>query len=210
MGTDIHGVFQRHDAGKFVDVPSEYDFNRHYQLFAVLADVRNGTGFAGVQTGEVVKPIAEPRGLPDDFKADDDVHPIASIELMAPWKRRYHEEGEPLEVWMGDHSHSWLTSDEMLSWFENAPSVVQRGVVSREQYDAWDKQSRPASYCGGIAGFGVLVIDECEVGKTDEAWTHVNVTWESPLKEELAYFFNEVKRLHDLHGGVRFVFGFDS
>ena len=146
MGTDIHGVFQRHDAGKFVDVPSDYEFSRHYQLFAVLAGVRNGSGFAGIQTGEVVKPIAEPRGLPDDFETtDEDVHPLASIELMEPWHRRHHEEGEPLEVWMGDHTHSWLTSDELLSWYENAPSVVQHGVISREEYDAWDKQSWPAS-----------------------------------------------------------------
>lgn len=86
MGTDIHGVFQAFDAEtkKWQDIPSEYEQSRHYQLFAVLADVRNGYGFAGVQTGEPVKPIAKPRGLPPDFEMDDDSHPLASLEYMDP------------------------------------------------------------------------------------------------------------------------------
>ena len=55
MGTDIHGVFQRFDAaaGIWEDVPSKYEQDRHYQLFAVLAGVRNGYGFAGAQTAEI-------------------------------------------------------------------------------------------------------------------------------------------------------------
>ncbi|CAG9205514.1 conserved hypothetical protein [Burkholderia gladioli] len=213
MGTDIHGVFQRHDAqqGKYIDIPSEYEQDRHYQLFAVLAGVRNGRGFAGIQTGEAVTPISEPRGLPNDFEiVDGDSHPIAYLEAMDPRRRKWHQECEPLEIWMGDHTHSWLTSTEMLSWYENAPSVVRRGVLSRSEFDAWDKETQPTSYCGAISGPSVLVVNECDVGKTDDQWSHVSVTWESPLKTELAYFFDEVRRLHELHGEVRFVFGFDS
>lgn len=67
MGTDIHGVFQRHNGAAWEDIASKYQQNRHYQLFAALAGVRNGVGFAGVPTGEAIKPIAEPRGLPADF-----------------------------------------------------------------------------------------------------------------------------------------------
>lgn len=58
MGTDIHGVFQAFDNGQWRDVESSYEQDRHYQLFAVLAGVRNGYGFAGVPTGEPVTPIA--------------------------------------------------------------------------------------------------------------------------------------------------------
>lgn len=130
MGTDIHGVFQRFDGEHWVDIPSEYDQGRHYQLFAVLAGVRNGTGFAGIQTGEVVTPISEPRGLPDDFKVDGDIHPIASLSVMTKWRQKYHAADEPLEVWMGDHSHTWLTAAEMLEWYERAPSVVQISASS--------------------------------------------------------------------------------
>ena len=45
---------------------------RNYLLFSVLADVRNGTGFAGVITYKPVVPISEPRGLPDDLPRDED------------------------------------------------------------------------------------------------------------------------------------------
>lgn len=42
-----------------------YD-GRSYNLFAILADVRNGYGFAGIPTGDGFVPIADPRGLPED------------------------------------------------------------------------------------------------------------------------------------------------
>lgn len=202
MGTDIHGVFQRHDGINWVDISSTYEQDRHYQLFAVLAGVRNG---------REVTPISEPRGLPADFKVvDEENHPIESLSIMSPWRQKYHEATEALEVWMGDHSHSWLTSSEMLAWFESAPVVVQCGVISREQYEAWDKETKPDSYSGDIIGPRVVVIEESEVGHTNSPWSHVRVTWESPLKLELEYFFNEVRRLQNEHGEVRFVFGFDS
>ena len=94
MGTDIHGVFQRHDeaTGQWHDIPSNYAQDRHYQLFAVLAGVRNGTGFAGVVTGEPVKPIAEPRGYPKDFVSecpdvfDANGKQIAESGLGESWK----------------------------------------------------------------------------------------------------------------------------
>lgn len=44
--------------------------NRNYDLFAALADVRNGVGFAGVKTGKAIEPIAMPRGIPDDADPD--------------------------------------------------------------------------------------------------------------------------------------------
>ena len=58
MGTDIHGKFQKRNArtSDWEEVDTDYDFNRHYQLFAVLADVRNGYGFAGISSGDEVQP----------------------------------------------------------------------------------------------------------------------------------------------------------
>jgi hypothetical protein len=43
-----------------------------------------------------------------------------------------------------------------------------------------------------------------------QGWTHVRCRWGSALADELRYFFDEVKRLADEHGDIRFVFGFDS
>lgn len=213
MGTDIHGVFQRHDkaTGQWHDVPSNYEQGRHYQLFAVLAGVRNGRGFAGIPTGEAVTPIAEPRGLPADFATEDEAHPLATLEHMDPRRRKWHEADEKLEVWMGDHSHSWLTGNEILAWAEKAPEVVKTGVLDRAVYEAWDGASRPPSYCGGISGRDVVQINDNAVEKEQTPnWTHIRCNWQSDLRAELAYFFDEVARLVAEHGNVRFVFGFDS
>jgi len=206
MGTDIHGIFQRHDGEKFVDVESRYQGDRHYQLFAVLAGVRNGRGFAGFSTGQAIQPIADPRGLPTDFLFDGDCHSTHNGKCLGP----YWEEGEPLELWMGDHSYSWLTSQEMLEWYAKAPVVLKLGVITRSYYEMWDRLTTPAFYCAMTAGPGVLVVEESEVHTTIKPWTHVRVSWKQDLKEELAYFFEEVQRLHDLYGNVRFIFGFDS
>jgi hypothetical protein len=124
----------------------------------VLAGVRNGRGFAGVPYGEAVRPIRQPRGLPADFEVDDESHPIATLDHMDPRRAGYRRESPelyadgPMAVWMGDHSHSWLTGDEMLAWAESAPTVVQTGILTRERYEAWDKTSHPEAYCGGISG----------------------------------------------------------
>jgi hypothetical protein len=216
MGTDIHGVFQRHDkgTGQWQDIASNYHQDRHYQLFAVLADVRNGYGFAGVPTGQAVKPIAEPRGLPADFAVNGDYcdsHPLARLEHMDPMRQKYHLADEKLEQWMGDHSHSWLTGAEMLAWYETAPEVVKTGILGRAVYESWDGKSTPSSYCGGISGRDVVQINDSAVEKEQKPnWTHIRCTWESGLRSELSYFFDEVARLVADHGDVRFVFGFDS
>ena len=39
---------------------------RSYNLFSILADVRNGVGFAGCDTGDRLVPISDPRGLPEN------------------------------------------------------------------------------------------------------------------------------------------------
>lgn len=213
MGTDIHGVFQRRNPSTkaFEDVPSNYRQDRHYQLFAVLASVRNGYGFAGVPTGQAVKPISEPRGFPADFLVKDECHPTVSLDHMDPRRREWQNADDNLEVWMGDHSHSWLSGEELLGWWAHVPEVIKTGVLDRAVYETWDGTSTPQFYCGGVSGRQVIVINDNAVEKAAKSgWTHIRCTWTVQLSEELAYFFDEVKRLQDVHGEVRFVFGFDS
>lgn len=234
MGTDIHGVFQRRTAAGWEDIESNYDQHRHYQLFAVLADVRNGRGFAGVRTGDEVVPISEPRGYPADFKVgrqndeegyfDGDFYPMSETRFMGR-RAEWHEPGEPIGLWMGDHSHTWLTGAEMLAWYANAPTTTHHGIISVGDFKEWDRKSRPQNYAGGVWGRGVHTISQHEAevmfdpnivsNDTDVAVaappvTHVQVSWQTSLREELAYFFDEVARLVSEHGDVRFVFGFDS
>lgn len=215
MGTDIHGVWQKRVNDRWEDIPSNYEQHRDYQLFAVLADVRNGYGFAGVPLGQSVTPISAPRGLPADFRAADGEHYRTSIDNVPPHAQKFylkfnyvHGDGT-IELSMGDHSHSWLTANEMLEWFKFAPPVLITGIIDRETYNKWDHKSEPESYCGGVYGPDVVMANDPD---TLQNWTHIRVTWEQHLRLSLAYFFDEVQRLHNLHhpAEVRFVFGFDS
>lgn len=208
MGCDIHAVFQKRTPEGWEDVPTKWDEGRHYFLFSVLAGVRNGYGFAGVPTYVPLKPISEPRGLPSDFVVDHESHPLAQPELLG-WRAKYRDDAEPLEVWMGDHSHSWLTADEILAYATSGgdDAVERTGVLSLEAYRKWDKVSQPPAWCGGVSGNGILISLPSEI---NERTSHVRVTWIRSQLDEIGYFISEVQRLKDEHGDVRMVFGFDS
>lgn len=249
MGTDIHGVFQRFDSQqkRWVGVPSNYSQNRHYQLFAVLADVRNGTGFAGVKTGDAVEPISEPRGYPLDFvraiaeyddsgdkhivkgttmgaesspEGNDDYYLLESPEVRDPRRQEFYKPEDNV-LWMGDHSHSWLTGEEMLAWFESAPIVTKRGIISLKQFESWPGEGAPeGGWSGGVwgqrcktvtpEGARHILAERAAGREVPDFDYYVDIEWRQSLKEELAYFFEEVARLVTEHGQVRFVFGFDS
>ena len=69
MGCDIHLYVERKVPGigwvSLEDPNEHYNglTNRNYSIFAILANVRNGRGFAGIVTGTGFNPISEPRGL---------------------------------------------------------------------------------------------------------------------------------------------------
>lgn len=204
MGTDVHGIWQAKKHGRWVDIESNWEQDRNYLLFSWLADVRNGFGFAGVRTYDPINPIALPRGLPKDFEVADDMHPVTSKAILGR-RAEYLESGEPLEMFMGDHSHSWLYADEILA--AQRPKDIRRtGVVPRSFYDAWDGETPPDSWSGGISGPNISVATAPNV--PPEA-THVQIEW-TESEDGLDYFVDEVKRLKELHGEVRLVFGFDS
>jgi hypothetical protein len=215
MGTDIHGVFQRNDNGDWVDVESTYERERHYDLFAALAGKRNGYGFAGVKTGEAIKPISLPRGLPDGFAFNNaECHPVEKFEHLDARTRKYHSSEDKLELWMGDQDYSWLSGSEMMdwyAWYAAAPTIIKTGVLDRDYYDVWDKKSEPEEYCVGVFGNDVIQINDNELEKVSKPnWTHIRCEWEQSMKDSLAYFFDEVARLMKEHGEIRYVFGFDS
>lgn len=155
MGTDIHFFMDK----KVVDengnetrvpvVPLKYDGRRHYYLFAWLANVRNGYGFAGCDMGDAITPIVHPsRGLPDDIKV------------------RLAEQGEEDFLdgeWLGDHSYQWLTSTEILKAAENISPIKKRGVISAKDWIKWGKVTPLESYSGGCFGRGVYTLDQSQV-----------------------------------------------
>lgn len=240
MGCDIHLYVEKRNADgtwvavdKFVrdeaDEPGEkgrlgVDYRtqiysgRNYNLFAMLADVRNGRGFAGIKTGEGFVPIAEPRGVPDD----------ASPEFK-----------EIVEQWGCDgHSHSHHTLRQLLDYDWPQVSNLQGWVdaVSWAKWSRYDRGQRqgPHNYCGSVSGQGIKHVSAGEMDKLLEpvaktysperetfAEQHSNVyalaDWTEPYYQAAGGFFSKcISQLLKIAGGVsgvddvRIVFLFDN
>ena len=124
MGCDIHIAIEVQQAGSWQEVsyarvfrfqrdanpeighgllvcPDQFR-NRCYDLFAILANVRNGTGFGGCLTGNGWPSIAADRGFPCGFNPD-----AVAADPLCP------EDGPK---WMGDHSFTWLGLEELESF----------------------------------------------------------------------------------------------
>ena len=110
--------------------------DRNYELFSILADVRNGYGFAGVDTGDGFVPISAPRGLPEDV-----------TQLVR----------DVSESWGVDaHSHSWFTLDEILE-YDWTQTTKRRGWVTLAEYHQWSRWKKshgepPSEWCGSVSG----------------------------------------------------------
>lgn len=230
MGCDIHLYVEKKIDGKWqiqgkledaddegyreFSGPSFYD-GRSYNLFAILADVRNGRGFAGVKTGEGFNPISEPRGVPDN----------ASEEY------RYM-----VEQWDCDgHSHSYHTLRQLLEYDWTQTSKLE-GWLSMAEFEKWSRWDRehgegPESYCGGVSGPHVKHISTQEAEALFESvpWperesvvekhanTYVHAGWELPYHKCARHFwFETIPKLLALaesaehFDDVRIVFFFDN
>ena len=109
---------------------------RNYDLFAILADVRNGRGFAGISTGRGFEPISTPRGLPADV--------CERVRAIS-------------DSWSIDgHSHSYHTLAQLTA-FDWTQETTRRGVVdgvtwSRWQRDLhWEGPCLPDSFCAATS-----------------------------------------------------------
>lgn len=129
-----------------------YD-SRNYDLFAMLANVRNGYRFAGCDTGDGFVPICEPKGLPDDVspqvKADSD---------------RWGSDG---------HSHSWLTVAELMA-YDWTQTTKHRGWLNAVEFHRWDRWPRsqgepPDEWCGGVSGPRISHVSEVEMKRRVDA-----------------------------------------
>lgn len=202
MGCDIHSVAQVHKDGQWRTVAHRLgEDDRNYDTFAVYANVRNGMGFAGCDTGEGWRIIAEPRGLPNDFDV---------------WEESHHG------TWMGDHSHSWLTLAEIQKAWDgySTEEYEVHGIVERKHYEATlAKGQKPKEWCGGKSGRDVLIVDEAQVkgGTAPKGYTDVSCAWKVPASARLWMMEKQLKELqyiaeeHEVDPDkVRLVFGFDS
>jgi hypothetical protein len=240
MGCDIHLQVERRDKdGKWHRVPHadlpcdwcdgddakcyrckgeghvvrEFFHDRNYDVFAILANVRNGYGFAGLDTGDGFEPIDEPRGLPDDL----------SDEIRAALRDDDWDYDDPQWFWLGDHSHSWLTVQELLD-YDWARTTKKRGWVGVEQFQVYEREGRPQSWSGGISGQRIQHVSNQEMRRRIEEGTGIAlslhregrstlVEWEVAYTEVAEHFLRILNRDIVPLGApadVRLVFGFDS
>jgi hypothetical protein len=231
MGCDIHLYVEKQVDGKWIsadkftrnedgdlEVQASYYDGRSYDLFAILADVRNGSGFAGVKTGEGFNPIAAPRGMPED----------ASAEYKAI-----------ADQWDGDgHSHSYFTLRELID-YDWTQTTIKTGVLKVDEWFQWSGWNRdngigPERYCAAAWGRDVKHVSveemdalcapmrgmshkEREAYKELHSSTYALAEWAAPYYRAAKTFVGEtIPRLLHLAGGsanadqVRIVFFFDN
>jgi hypothetical protein len=178
------------------------DDNRNYDWFAVLADVRNGRGFAGMMTGRGFAVIAEPKGVPYD--------------ACPEWIENVKEWGVDM------HSHSWLTLEDF-DGFDWNQSTEKTGVLSLEQYEELrEKNEHPTEWDVGISGQGIVIVsmnkaDRYLDGKEEipeGQRTYVQYEWSVNYAQWFDYKIKNtiepLRKLKEKYEDARIVFGFDN
>ena len=235
MGTDIHSIAQVQVDGTWRTVAVGVGGDpRSYSMFAMLADVRNGRGFAGIKTSDSFPVIHEQRGLPSDLVLNDDGDSltIKSDDLLIAWdyggeqcsvssgRRAAYLGEDDNRMWMGDHSHSWCLLSELESFVEQVASKHQAtlcGVIDRAEYDAAKREGRSFdSWCGDITGRDVVKATEAEYAACPDGITHIRAEWKqnaltcSSLGKILGALQDVAKVCKVTPDSVRYVYGFDS
>jgi len=222
MGTDIHIQFEVFQDNKWVflgtktpnkyhtepdDGESEWNFEnelfdgpRNYDAFAILADVRNGQGFAGVKTGDGFNIISEPKGFPSDMSPE-----------VTEWTKTV------------EHTPSWLTLKEIIDFNWNQ-TTRHEGWMGLNAYEKWDKVSPPEEYCGGVGGLNIehilipeanrLLKDPSKIDSTKEYYVNISFN-ESYINAVGSYYTELIPKMkeHAPNGDptkIRIVFYFDS
>lgn len=232
MGCDIHlyvekqnelGVWESVDEFKiesyddeehyYVDYDKQFYSRRNYNLFAILADVRNGRGFAGIKTGDGFNPISDPRGLPED------------VSKMV---------GKLAEQWdCAGHSYSYFTVEELLAYDWTQTTTLQ-GVVNALEYEEFDRmrnyQYGPSSYSGSVSGPSIKHVSEPEMkaildsARDKRGWVdkeklkeyanvYTMISWQVPYYSAAGGFLSEtIWKLLQVGPAdkVRIVFWFDN
>ena len=178
---------------------------RCYMIFSLLADVRNGYGFAGVETYQKIIPIDSLRGFPN--------------------KSSFDEVFDEAEEWC--HSFTYYSMKELLEHDGWNTSVQNTGYVPfndwKEYVESQDTDSpltAPKNYSGDVWGDGVekYSMDDFENLEYNSGISqYIKGKWEerSPLKESgfCAWLHSEtMKHLTEQYGSesIRINIYFDN
>lgn len=178
---------------------------RNYNLFAVLANVRNGYGFAGTPTGYGFEPIVLPRGIPKDASPE-------YKQKVAYWNG-------------GGHSHSWLTLRELQEFPWHNKHTIIYGIVPEERYlHRRTTGEEYTTYSGGIRGPRIITLpkhmydaitkEKLDTLKAEGNIIYVRDQWKESYKEAVdsRFFEQTIPSLQALGkpDDVRIVFFFDN
>lgn len=174
--------------------------SRNYDWFAILANVRNGRGFAGVKTGQGFDVIAEPKGLPNDISDvalkyfcyeitdNDDLadHEIDGVYRVgrycaAEWMLHYDCKistiGDKDYVTNPDyHSSSYLTVEDFNN-FDWNQVTMKNGIISLSQYkELRDTNKTPDTWSGGVGGGNTITMSDDEADEILDGNTEMLLT----------------------------------
>src|SRR3990172_3709211 len=174
--------------------PDGWYHDRNYDVFAILANVRNGHDVTGTKSSDGLKFISDCRGIPEDVSPE-----------VGEWMRD------------GDHSHTWVLLSEVLS-VDWSQVIVKHGSVSLEEYRDWwltrNKMGEPKNWGLGRMGPGTKYIENAEMekliagGRRESDWNHKQVpgastddqqhntwiVWEEPYAISCGDFLTFVKK----------------
>lgn len=171
-------------------------YGRNYDLFSILAGVRNYAG---------TLPIALPRGVPHNASPG------------------YKEE---VKSWSGNgHTHSWLTLKEILDFDWEGKKTHHEGYMSASAYKHLKETGKATIYCGGVYGPKIISNQEMdqwltthEVGEPeflgfDEKQPYTLAHWQETYAQCALNFLTVIVPILKTLGkpeDVRLVFFFDN
>lgn len=170
---------------------------RNYHLFAILADVRNGRGFAGDEISKPWNVIAPPRGFPIDLSPE-------TVEWVATY----------------EHTPSYHTLAQLQDFDWDQPQGQEHGVVDEESYKKLlETGERPSEWSSSISGPGIRIINDFEypAKRGEDERLYIRTSWPLSYQEAVGEdWFRAMEEIEALipEGGtaddVRMVFYFDS
>lgn len=200
----------------YVEKLNSWYSERNYNLFAILANVRNSNRYIRVRmmknnkncaveiTLNGYNPIIKPRFLPND------------CSCCSTWEGNSHDGRESFNF--GEHSFSWLTLKELLD-YDWTQTKRDYGVISWEDYKnrkANGLTNKPEIYTKSTQVLGLLY-EEGEVPETEPAENenrYVLIWWNQTCAEAAGGFYKNLipflKTIDSNPENIRIVFGFDS
>lgn len=159
-------TWEKDDSGKdFVKFDEQMFIGRNYNLFGILANVRNENHLT---------PISLPKGLP--------------CNLSARVKKMAHDDLEYT------HDHSYLTLQELLKYDWNR-KATDYGYLSKDEYKKWDGKTEPEGYCKGVSGPNIRIVNTEKIKNTsdnDGKSYYTIAAWEQTYGDFAENFYHEI------------------